>query len=228
MYLRLPAFSPQGTVSPQPMMQFWDDPDPPSDVSKEMDTWRSIARPHHTLLSLDDARTFLHSKFGAPTAALLDRCPHPAVQSDLARLGWLAVHGGLYVDADARMRGAFEGLYPQFGGSTVLWFRTRAAALSVINGFIAAPPAAPVVLAAFDAACQRLGSGQPMHVFDYAGPTLWTQTVLQMFNEGVLNNVATLSDHFVASSILGQINAQYKSSNRNWRMWMKETGHGAG
>lgn len=225
LYLRCRRFVAVTPGAPVALMQFWDTDKPPSDVSAEMQVWQDLAGPAYTRLSLETARDLFREQFGSASVALYDKCPHPAVQSDLARLGWLLVNGGIYVDADARMRPDFAEIYPCLAGRTVLWFRTRSAALSVANGFIAAPAGAPIVREAFQEACRRIGSGREHHVFDYAGPNLWTEMALKNAEAGCLRNACALSDGEVARNVLGQINARYKAGAKNWRLWMQESGH---
>ncbi|MEM7506768.1 MAG: glycosyltransferase [Pseudomonadota bacterium] len=223
MYLSLPRFQPAGPGAPPPLMQFWDTV-PPADVAAEMRTWEALGDSAYTRFDAAEAVRFFARNIGGVEADLLAACPHPAVQSDYFRLGWLMVHGGVYVDADARMRGGFAALYPRLGDKTLLWFRTRAAEMTVINGFIAAPPDAPFVQHAFKLACRRLASDETRHVFDYAGPTLLTQAALRLFERDRLGDVASLSDGFIAARIMGQFDASYKRDTRNWRRWMAERG----
>ncbi|MEM1159644.1 MAG: glycosyltransferase [Pseudomonadota bacterium] len=222
MYLELPRFQP-GPAATAKILQFWDQPDPPADVAFEIAGWRGMAE--HTLLDKAQARAFLATEIGTREADLLDRCPHPAVQSDFVRLAWLMVHGGTYVDADARARPSAADTIAGMSGQTVLWCRTRSAEMIVINGLLASPPGGAFVTAAFAEACRRLSSGKEMHVFDYAGPTLCTQIALALHAEGRLDAV-TVSDRSVATEILGQFDASYKRDHRNWRTWARETGHG--
>lgn len=224
LYLSLPSFEPAApehdTPSPR-LMQFWDT-DPPADVVAEMQAWERLAGARYVRFDAERAIEFFHRAIGAAEARMLAECPHPAIQSDFFRLGWLMTEGGIYVDADARMRPGFADLYQKLGGRTVLWFRTRAAEMTVINGFIAAPAGSAFVEGAFKIACRRLASGKDMHVFDYAGPTLMTQAALRLAERGKLGPVATLTDGFVAANIMGQIDSSYKRDTRNWRLWAAE------
>lgn len=221
MYLTLPRFQPGEPGAPSRLMQFWDIA-PPADVVAEMKTWEELGNDAYIRFDADDAIRFFALNIGRVEADLLAACPHPAVQSDYFRLGWLMVQGGVYVDADARMRRGFPALYPRLGGKTLLWFRTRSAEMCVINGFIAAPPGAAFVEHAFKLACRRLASGEARHVFDYAGPTLLTQAALRLFERDRLGDVATLSDRFVTTQVMSQVDASYKRDTRNWRRWMAE------
>ncbi|MEM6624980.1 MAG: glycosyltransferase [Pseudomonadota bacterium] len=225
MYLSLPRFEtvlsePELRVQDAPIFQFWDTVPPPPDVAREMAAWSGLASKKYACFSAEKAIRFFAENIGDTEAKLLRACPHPAIQSDFFRLGKLMVDGGIYVDADARMRALFSGVYRNLGDRTLLWFRTRAAEMTIVNGFIVSPPGGAFVQAAFKVACRRLAAGEKLHVFDYAGPTLVTQAALRLFERNRLGDVATLSDGYVARHILGQVDAAYKRDARNWRRWM--------
>lgn len=222
MFLQLPRFFADGRNGAPNIAQFWDTPAPPPDVAVEMQAWRELSGPRYQRFNLSEARRFLANEFGAGEAKALDMCPHPAVQSDYFRLGWLLAKGGVYVDADARMRSGFTQIYPELADRTVLWFETRSAALNIQNNFIAAARGQSFTVAAFSEATRRLVSGDPMHVLDYAGSSMCAEVALDLFKSGSLRSISTIGFEYGANMVQRQIPARYKSDYRGWNVWLKQ------
>lgn len=214
----LPRVGPASDAPPPAIFQFWDTPDPPGDVAREMAAW--AAAPGYRLYDAAEAETYIRARFGAAEARLFAEAPHPAIQSDYFRLCRLAYEGGLYVDADARMRPGALDFAAGLGERTVLWLRTRAPAMSVANGFLAAPADAPVIVEAL-ARASRAMAGAPAHVFDHAGPTVVTNAFLDLWDEGRAGALAVMSDAFVADNAMTQAPAAYKRTDRNWHRWQR-------
>ncbi len=217
-WCQLPPLGDQQGIAPK-IVQFWDKPDPPPDVASEISRWQTQAG--HLLADDSSAEKFIAESFGQTEARLFRSAPHPAIRSDVWRLCQLARHGGLYIDADARRRPGFAAVHGLLGRETLLWFRTRSAATAVINGVLAAPPGAPLIMAALDRVWRNLASSQRLHVFEIAGPSLMTRTMLDLFERGSLGAVATVSDGWVARHVMTQFDAAYKLDGRNWHRWQK-------
>ena len=221
MFLTLPRLSDaQSDGTPPPVFQFWDQ-NRPDEIAAAMAEWRDAAGEGYTDYDNQSAAAYINHTAGPTEAALFRAAPHPAIQSDYFRLCRLMTEGGHYVDADARLGSKLGAIRDHVAGHTVIWLRTRAPAMSIANGFLAAPAQAPLVVEAFAEASRRLASGTPYHVFEYAGPTLLTETALRLHRAGTLGPVIALTDDEVSSHAMTQIDAGYKSDDRNWHIWQE-------
>ena len=99
------------------IVQFWHDADQlPDDVRECIASWArwNAEGVTHRFFVATSARHFICRAFAPHYARAFARCYHPAMQSDYFRLCYIAVEGGLYVDADDACVGAqigalFEG-----------------------------------------------------------------------------------------------------------------------
>ena len=214
-WLRLPGLYAH-TCPLLKIMQFWDR-DPLADVMAEIKRWRQAA--DHHFFDDNSAAGYIREHFGEVDERLFRQAPHAAIRSDVFRLCWLARDGGLYVDADARRLSGFSAVAGSLAGQTLLWFRTRSAAVSLANTILAAPLGAPLIVEALERAWRNLASGEAMHVFDYAGPSLLTRTLIDLHECGKLGPVAAVTDGWVAGNVAVQIDASYKGDARNWHLW---------
>lgn len=219
MFLTLPRMGDNAPDGQNPaVFQFWDHA-PPAEISAAMAAWRNAAEDGYAVYDAASAETYIGQVAGAAEARLFNAAPHPAIQSDYFRLCRLMAEGGLYVDADARLRPGMSGVRAALAGRTAIWMRTRAPAMSIANGFLAAPANAPLVVEAFAEASRRLADSTSRHVFEYAGPTLMTETALRLHGAGALGPVLAMTDDEVSSRAMTQIDARYKADNRNWHIW---------
>jgi hypothetical protein len=88
------------------IFNYWDQRRPPDDVVQCLASWTELGVPVQTY-DYADADDFLRDEFGGDVLDAFRYAHHPAMQSDLFRLGRLYRLGGLYVDADDVCRGAF-------------------------------------------------------------------------------------------------------------------------
>ncbi|MGK7869380.1 glycosyltransferase [Falsiroseomonas sp. E2-1-a20] len=164
-----------------PLVQYWDTPDPPSDVLEVMESWVR----HHPGLPLArfhaaSARDFL-AGVGAEALAAFESCRHPAMQSDVLRMVFLARHGGLWADVDERcLRPVSEWLarLPRLG---LLAAFSDEIPYYVHSYVLAAPPGSGVMarlvarmLPPLVAAARR---GQQVRIWEATGPGLVTRAV---------------------------------------------------
>jgi hypothetical protein len=212
-----PAAGPPLTV---PLVQYWDTPDPPSDVLEVMDSWVR----HHPGLPLArfhaaSARDFL-AGVGAEALAAFDSCRHPAMQSDVLRMVFLARHGGLWADVDERcLRPVTEWLarLPQVG---LLAAYSDEIPYYVHSYVLAAPPGSGVMarlvarmLPPLVAAARR---GQTPRIWEATGPGLVTRAVAA---EGDPSAVALLEPGYFRSFVQSVEELAYRRTTAgNWRL----------
>ena len=223
LFLSLPRLcrSEASTGQGPAIVQYWDQAEPPSDVAKAIRDWRDLSPARHRLLDAASARAFLVETYGSEAARIFDLCEHPAIQSDFVRLGWLARHGGLYMDADACMARDFPTHWPHFGGKTVLWFYSHAAKGHFTNGIISAPAGSPLMLASFKEAGRRISEDPQGLVYRLGGPGMLTDMALASAERGELSDTVVMTTDHVRRHVMTQIDAAYKADDRSWHNWQR-------
>lgn len=104
-----PSAANPGRPIPRTIVQFWNDVDSvPADVQVCLDTWRDLEQHGFSYILFDDksAKSFIRENFSSDHVAAFARCAHPAMRADYLRLCYVALRGGIYVDADDLHTGA--------------------------------------------------------------------------------------------------------------------------
>ncbi|MDE1905651.1 MAG: tetratricopeptide repeat protein [Rhodospirillales bacterium] len=166
------------TTSPIPrtITMFWDQPEPPEDVSALMQSWRE----HNPgfgwrCFSEVEAGDYLDTTFPAPVLQAYQRVRERPQKADIFRLAVLAAEGGIYADADDRCLHPLEALLPP-GASLVLAQEEFGCAA---NHFIAAAPGHPVLQAALRAVVKAINRGDNEIPWLLSGPGLLTRALAQ-------------------------------------------------
>jgi hypothetical protein len=121
---------------PKTIVQFWDSPDIPDDITRLMQSWDRCEGFEHRIFNDHTALAFIEDHCTARVLKAFRMANHPAMRSDIFRLAYLAVSGGIYVDADDLCRHDIgELLSPGF--ELILMQENLA---SIGNNFIAAAP----------------------------------------------------------------------------------------
>jgi mannosyltransferase OCH1-like enzyme len=133
-------------VPPQ-IVQYWHAEHPPPDVQRAI----VKVREHNpgmacTLFHEPAAREFVGAHFGAGVRALFDLCFHHTMKSDLFRLCYLYVHGGIYVDVDIDCHAPFQTMLANQSYRCFLFY-AEGQPWCIENGFIAAEPADRLIFA---------------------------------------------------------------------------------
>ena len=204
--------------------QFWDSDEPPADVAREMKVWSDHMGDRYKAFNTKSATDFIADRFGREDAELFLAAPHPAIKADFFRLCLLFAMGGLYVDADARMRAEFPMLSRRMAGKLVLWFQTDRAEGHLTNMMMAAPPGHPLIAKCLETARFRLRETPDAHVYALAGPSVVSDAAIELFARGELQDLHVMSSAFARRYVLTQVPAGYKSDRRNWRIWQVERG----
>lgn len=215
-FLEMPRFDPGGAPAapPPPVLQFWDSETVPSDVAALIEDCRQTTSPYHTLLHEAGARRFLREAYGTGATEVFDLCPHAAVKADYLRLGWLATHGGVWIDADTRLLPDFRGTWPAMAGQTVLWFNTLTG--HWLNGFLAVPAGSPLMVACFERATRQIRRNPDRHPYALAGAGVLTRTINEMWRAGTLTDAANLTTRAIGR-LMRQVDAAYKKAGATWQ-----------
>lgn len=206
------------TAPPPRIVQYWDTPDPPPEVRAAVLQWVDLGW-RHTLFDNRAACSFIRRAFGPSEAMLFDQLWHPALRSDLFRLFFLVAEGGTYIDADTvPARHAREGLTCP-GGVLAAISNTRRPKCAVTNGILSAPPEDPTVKAFLARVLDTLRQRPGLGIFWLGGPGALTSF---LYDTGA--PVALRSAGIARLTLGRQINAPYKKTGRNWRIFEKRQG----
>jgi hypothetical protein len=93
------------------LFQFWDQVEPPAEVARWIDGFRTNNPEfEHVLLNEATATGFIEQHYGAREVAAFRACAMPAMQADYVRLCAIDTFGGVYVDADNQSLEPLSGL----------------------------------------------------------------------------------------------------------------------
>ncbi len=221
-----------GTAAPHPanphippvIVQFWDTPEIPADVAAIMDSWQRHHPGHERRLFNDaTAREFIARTHGAAAARLYGTLRVPAQKADVFRLAYLAVHGGIYVDADDRCHAPLATIVPAH--ARLVLYQEDLGTLG--NNFIAAAPRHPVLSCAFALAMFSIARGDQDTVWLSTGPALLTRafarSLAAMPESGGMrpwrtwcDSVTILHNRTLFRSVAIHSGAAYKSTFLHW------------
>jgi hypothetical protein len=131
----------QNQVIPKTIVQFWDNPDIPPDIARLMQSWGRCEVFEHRIFNDQSALAFIEAHCTARVLKAFRMANHPAMRSDIFRLAYLAVRGGVYVDADDLCRHDLGPILTP-GFDLILMQENLA---SIGNNFIAAAPGHPCI-----------------------------------------------------------------------------------
>lgn len=184
--LAAPAFPLPG------MVQFWDTT-PPPDVAGCLASWpRQHPGLAHVVFDAAGARAFLAKSCAPAVLDAYEAAHHPAMQSDILRLGYLSVHGGIYVDADDACLRDMRRVFAALAQVEVFAVQSGEAPPYMFNGFIGARPGCAVIAEALAEAArlvlEQVGRGSRPDIWQTTGPGVLTRAigryVLQEANAG--------------------------------------------
>ena len=148
--MRRSAFGPEeGKARPRAhrahLMQFWNAPSAPADVTNIMQTW-TRAHPgwDHTVFDAAAAERFLLEHLGDDAGRAFRLCYHPAMMADMFRVAFLSVAGGFYVDADERCLHPLTDMLPDPASVELVAPHSGGAPGFVDNNFIGCRPGGAV------------------------------------------------------------------------------------
>ncbi len=168
-------------ASPFPfLIQFWDAKEPPAEIVQAMQTWQN-RNPGivHTVFDDASARAFLAEHCAADVMECYEAAHHPAMQSDIFRLAFLHVRGGIYTDADDVCVRDMRGIFAALSSVELVAVRSEEAPPYLHNNFIAARPGCIVIADALREAVETVlnqtRSGQRLDTWQTTGPGLLTR-----------------------------------------------------
>ncbi len=212
----------RGTEQGLQIVQFWHAPEPPSDVAAAMASWPA-RNPgmEHAVFHKDSARTFIAGHYGANLLDAYDGARHPAMQSDLFRLAYLAVHGGVYVDADEHCMADMGEVFAALAQVQLVAWLSHETFPYAYNGFLVARPGSVIIREALAEAVHLLAghraAGTQTDMWAVTGPGLITRAIGRRLAEG--SDVLLLADNEYRRFAETLEKLEYKTKPEgNWRL----------
>lgn len=230
------------------IIQFWDDPKAvPADVRTCMESWKRLEEEGFRFAIFDDssAIAFIGSHYDSRHLEAFSKCAHPAMRADYFRLCYIALNGGVYIDADDSYAGGSlgdvlssadltlqplcydvqsDGMLDPFEQAAVEDDPDRQRIFYVNNNPLVASPEHPIVLSALERSTRLLlSTSDPRDIQLLTGPGNLTAALVEhaaRFNNErrPLNFVLHPNWANIAKS---QWPLEYRKDERNWRNWVQ-------
>jgi hypothetical protein len=165
---------------PHNIVQFWDSPVVPTGVLSIMRSWALVNSTfQHLIFSSLSAKNFIQEHCSPLVQKAFSIALSPVLQSDIFRLAYLSVFGGVYADADDRCR---HSLLPLLSHDTQLILQQENIG-SIGNNFIAVVPGHPIINMALEMACKNVIEGQGNNPWFLTGPGVFTLCFCQYYGD---------------------------------------------
>ncbi|MGF9759466.1 tetratricopeptide repeat protein, partial [Microvirga sp. 0TCS3.31] len=211
---------------PKVIVQYWDDPHPPEDVTGLMESWRSMNPDYsHQVFDVAAAQEFLIRHYGPHVRRAYRRAGSAAEQADLFRLAYLYAKGGVYVDADDRCLAPISSVLPPHVTLTVYQedYALGWLAIGTLgNNFLAAAPHNAVIGRALELATEALNRGDKDVVWLKTGPALITRAFAEVASKtplalsSWLESIAILERSQLSRFVAINCFTAYKSTPKHW------------
>ncbi len=170
---------------PRRIMQYWDKPTPPEEVSSLMQRCRA-ANPgyHHDLFNDATAQDFLATHYGTALVDLYRTCFHVSAKADFFRLAYLHRQGGFYIDADEVCDQPLDGCF-RTGNVEQVYTFSRGLPSCVNNWFIGTAPGTRIIERTLHNCIGNITSvarhGRQSNVWVLTGPGVLSFSILDLF-----------------------------------------------
>jgi len=171
--VRLDSISAEAPAPQARIMQFWNTPEIPSDVAATMASWPQLnPGMEHLVFDYQEARAFLDRHCAPSVLSCYESAHHPAMQSDIFRLAFLSVDGGVYVDADEFCTHDMRRVFAALSVVDLVAVQSTQTPPYIHNSFIAARAGCSIIKDALSEAVRIVGQ----HVARGAKPDIWHAT----------------------------------------------------
>ena len=172
-------------MKPNTIVQFWNTPHLPEDISKLVATWKAQnPTMEHKLFSYDTALQFIAEHYGPEIQNLFESAALPAMQSDIFRVAYCLKMGGFYIDCGTRCNASIEPLL-----SDDLLFLVRKWHGGIWNGAIGCNAGHPALEWIWNRIIQNLKTRSSNDVWKLTGPLSFNQMFESKVFESSINVV---------------------------------------
>ena len=172
-------------MKPNTIVQFWNTPDLPEDISKLVATWKEQnPSMEHKLFSYETARQFIADHYGTEIHNLFESAALPAMQSDIFRVAYCLKMGGFYIDCGTRCNASIE---PMLSDDAL--FLVRKWHGGIWNGAIGCSAGHPALEWIWNRIIQNLRARNSNDVWKLTGPLSFNQMVESQEFESSINVV---------------------------------------
>jgi mannosyltransferase OCH1-like enzyme len=207
-----------GVKIPNQIIQFWDSKEVPDDIALVMQSWKD-ANPgfRHEVFNDETALAFIETELSASAAKAFRMANHAAMRSELIRIPYLYVKGGVYADADDMCRHPIAPWLEE--GSSLILLQEDLG--SIGNNFMAAAPGNPFIRAALDQVIENILEKQGDCIWFVSGPgaltTLFCQIYLDDLRHCRLPYGIMIKDVYqMQQKISMHLPRAYKQDGRGW------------
>lgn len=202
---------------PKQIVQYWDENELAPDLKFITQSW-SKQNPDWEYILFNDttAISFIGRNFPKPVLVAYLRCEKAAMKSDLFRLCYLTINGGVYSDTDDRCNRSLNTLIQ---GKKLIMCQDRWGA--VANNFIAAEPQNPTIIRALNEVIQNILDDPNDAIWYATGPGITSQCVAHAIasysNDSIVPEwmkIITLKELY--EFVWPHTKNAYKSTSKHW------------
>ncbi|PVZ70242.1 WcbI family polysaccharide biosynthesis putative acetyltransferase [Pelagibaculum spongiae] len=159
---------------PKTIVQYWNSDTVPTEISELMGTWKDLNPDfNYCLYTRSDAIVFMMDNFGKDLAAVFESIKIPAMQSDVFRVAYTYLNGGVYVDAATRCILPLKELLSD-KYNLILMKKWHGA---IWNGFIATPSKNEDIYKVFLMILENVSKKFSNNVWEVSGPGVFNQLI---------------------------------------------------
>jgi len=202
---------------PKTIIQFWNEAILPEDINQIIQSW-DRENPDFEHLVFDDAHaeTFIMNSCDARVLRAYRIANYPAMRADIFRLAYLAIHGGVYADADDLCRHPIADWFTK--DLELLLIQEHLG--SIGNNFMAAMPSHPFIIAALNKVVDQILSKQG-DIWFTSGPGALTilfcnYYLSELKQSKVSPQICVMDCYSIAKKLSIQLPRQYKQTSKSW------------
>jgi mannosyltransferase OCH1-like enzyme len=215
--LKYPLSATDSTIHRR-IVQYWDTPDPPSEIVALMESWRTT-HPNYEYIQYDDqtAQYFLSTRHSSDVLRAYQHARTPAQKADIFRLAYLAINGGFWVDADDRCLAPIHSFVPT--DANLVTYQEDYGTLA--NNFLGASSGHPIIQLALDLVTDAANRGDGDLLWLSSGPGLLTRASSQIISRrdlrSTLRSEITIFDLATMQKFIGfHSPLRYKKTKKHW------------
>jgi mannosyltransferase OCH1-like enzyme len=207
----------QNQIIPKTIVQFWNNPDIPPDIARLIQSWGRCEGFEHLILNDQSAMVFIEAHCTVRVLKAFRMANHPAMRSDIFRLAYLAVRGGVYADADDLCRHDIGPILTP-GFDLILMQENLA---SIGNNFIAAAPGHPCIDFILSTIVDLVLEKQGNNVWFLTGPGALSMGFCRFYRQQLGRarlpaGVRVVSVFQLYAFVSPHIPCRHKSDERHW------------